>query len=115
MKGCENLVVDHLSRLDPLVMQSTNDGRINETLLDESLLTIVVDLETHWYAGIVNYLAYKVFPPNINYQAKKRLMFEVKKYFWDDPYFFKVCGDNLVRWCVTYDEVLSIMYSLLLF
>jgi len=115
MKGCENLVVDHLSRLDPLVMQSTNDGRINETLLDESLLTIVVDLETYWYAGIVNYLACKVFPPNINYQAKKRLMFEVKKYFWDDPYFFKVCGDNLVRWCVTYDEVLSILYSLLLF
>ena len=58
-KGFENLVVDHLSRLDPLVMQPTNDGRIKETFSDESLLTLAA-------------------------VSDKRIMSKAKKYFGDD-------------------------------
>lgn len=62
-------------------MQLADNGRIKETFPDD----------------IMNYLACKVFPIDINYQTKKRLMCEARKYFLDDPYLFKVCGDNLVR------------------
>lgn len=41
-KVSKNLVLDHLSRLEPLISQPAEDGIIKETLLDESLLTIVV-------------------------------------------------------------------------
>lgn len=94
-----------MSRLDPLVMQPPDDGRIKETFPNESLLTMATVSKTTWYADIVNYLACRVFLDDINNQAKKKLMFEAKKYFWDDLYLFKVCVNNLVRWCVTYDKV----------
>jgi len=36
-------------------------------------------------------------------------MVEARKYLWDDPYLYKVYGDNLVRRCVLYEEVSFIL------
>lgn len=99
---------NHLSRLNLLVMQPKNNGRINKVFPCENLLIVAAVSETPWHVDIVNQQACKVFP-TINYQAKKRLMYEARKYFWDDPYLFKVCGDNMVRRCVAYEEVSFIL------
>lgn len=66
-KGLENLVVDHLSRLDPFVRQFADDGVIQKTFLDERLFIVATLIGTPWYADIVNYLACKVFPPEFGY------------------------------------------------
>ena len=43
-KRSKNLVVDRLSRFDPLVMQPTNDGRIKETFI-LSLFCLILCIE----------------------------------------------------------------------
>ena len=65
-KVSKNLVLDHLSRLEPLISQPAEDGIIKETFLDESLLIVVAISRAPWYADIVNYLACKVFPAGTN-------------------------------------------------
>ena len=72
-KGSENLVADHLSRLDPLVMQAAHDGEIKETFPDESLLAVMASPTDPWYADIANYLAGKEFPKNSTYQERKKI------------------------------------------
>ena len=108
-KGSENLVADHLSRLDPSVMQTAEEGDIKETFPDERLLAVSTIHPVPWFADIVNYLACKVIPPNFTYQERKKLLSEIKHYLWDDPYLFKVCGDGIVRRCVPFSEVTSIL------
>ncbi|RDX72477.1 putative mitochondrial protein, partial [Mucuna pruriens] len=49
-----------------------------------------------------------VFPPNFT-PYEKKLNLDVKHYLWDDPYLFKVCGDNMVRRCVPIEEAHSIL------
>ena len=64
-KGNENVVADHLSRLE------ANKGiedpvEIKESFLDEQLL--VMEAHWRWYANFVNYLAKNVLPPELSYQ-----------------------------------------------
>ena len=59
-KGTENVVADHLSRMDHVQPNEGNDGDINEKFPDEQLLAIG---EVPWYADIVNYLARSTPPP----------------------------------------------------
>nr|GEZ13919.1 reverse transcriptase domain-containing protein [Tanacetum cinerariifolium] len=33
-------------------------------------------------------------------QQKKKLFKDVKHYFWDDPYLFRICADQIIRRCV---------------
>ncbi|GJU36274.1 reverse transcriptase domain-containing protein [Tanacetum coccineum] len=33
----------------------------------------------------------------------------MKNYFWDEPYAFRLCPDNVMRWCVTGCEILEIL------
>jgi hypothetical protein len=105
-KGSENFVADHLSRLDHSVMQPSNDGEITEMFPDERLLAIS---NYPWFADIVNYLVGKAVPPHFSYQQKNKLISDARKYMWDDPYLFKVCGDQVIRRCVPMDEVTSIL------
>ncbi|XP_045809427.1 uncharacterized protein LOC123903826 isoform X3 [Trifolium pratense] len=91
-KGSENFVADHLSRLDHTVMQPSNDGEIKEMFPDERLLAIS---NYPWFADIVNYLVGKAVPPHFSYQQKNKLISDARQYLWDDPYLFKVCGDQL--------------------
>lgn len=102
-------MADHLSRLDPFVRQPTNDGAIHETFPNEHLLGVAILPRAPWYAGIVNYLSCKAFPPKFKFQEKKRFMVEAKQYFGDDRYLYKVCGDDVVRRCVPYEEVSFIL------
>ncbi|CAJ2679650.1 unnamed protein product [Trifolium pratense] len=101
-KGSENFVADHLSRLDHTVMQPSNDGEIKEMFPDERLLAIS---NYPWFADIVNYLVGKAVPPHFSYQQKNKLISDARQYLWDDPYLFKVCGDQVIRRCVPMEEL----------
>ena len=103
-KGTENLVADHLSRLE------TNGilPPINEKFPYEKLLVVEIQ-GLPWYADIVNYLVSKIIPYGLSYQQRKKILHDVKYFFWDEPYLFKSCADQIIRRCVPENEQLSIL------
>lgn len=104
-KGSENVVADHLSRL--LHDAEGNKLPLSENFPDEQLLAI--DLQLPWYADIVNYITTKVFPPGMTSQERKRLVSMSRHYYWDEPYLFKFCPDQIIRRCVPKEEHMSIL------
>ena len=103
-KGVENVVADHLSRLvpesDPL------DIPIGDSFPDEQLFALV---HYPWYADIVNYLVTGQIPAQWTSQQKKKFLTDIKKYYFDDPYLFKYCPDQIMRRCVPHDEQVRIL------
>nr|GEV95392.1 hypothetical protein [Tanacetum cinerariifolium] len=62
-----------------------------------------------WYADYVNYIVGKIVPLNWTPEKRRRFFSQVKHYFWDDPYAFKLCPDNITRRCVAREEVREIL------
>ena len=104
-KGTENLVADHLSRLE----RTRDDVLVNDEFPDEKLLAIEEKKAVPWFVDIVNYLAAKVIPPEFNYQQKKRFFAHLKHYYWEEPILYRHCADQVIRRCVPEDEMLSIL------
>ena len=103
-KGVENVVADHLSRLVP---ESTSHGLpIGDSFPDEQLFSLV---HYPWYANIVNYLVKEQIPPQWTSQQKRKFLVDIKKYYFDDPYLFKYCLDQLMRKCVPNDEQIGVL------
>ncbi|GJT85968.1 reverse transcriptase domain-containing protein [Tanacetum coccineum] len=42
-------------------------------------------------------------------QQKNKFFKDVKHYFWDDPYLFKICVDQVIRRCVAGQEAIDIL------
>ncbi|GKF16674.1 hypothetical protein Tco_0061592 [Tanacetum coccineum] len=110
-KGAKNLAVDHMSRLENLNMGELAKEEIANKFLDEHLMILKAKLndDEPWYADYVNYIFGKVVPPKWTVERRKRLFSQVKKYFWDEPYVFRLCLDNVMRRCVAGDEILEIL------
>ena len=62
-----------------------------------------------WFAHIVNYLVTGKIPPHWSKQEKDRFFSQVRHYYWEDPYLFKHCPDQVVRRCVPESEIHSIL------
>ncbi|EKB47180.1 hypothetical protein B879_04228 [Cecembia lonarensis LW9] len=80
-KGSDNVVADHLSRLN----ENHGVGQplpLNESFPDEQLL--VVQEKEPWYADFVNYLACGVMRNEISFQERKKFLAMVKHYVWDN-------------------------------
>ncbi|XP_065851199.1 uncharacterized protein, partial [Euphorbia lathyris] len=99
-KGVENLVANHLSRLEDENGPIGETSSIRDDFPDEHLMQLQ-SVITPWYADIANYLAAHVVPDGLTYQQKKKFFSEVKKYFWEDPFLFKTCGNGIFRRCVS--------------
>ncbi|GKC01606.1 reverse transcriptase domain-containing protein [Tanacetum coccineum] len=104
-KGAENLAADHLSRLENPHEGDLEKTEINETFPLETLGIISShnDSSTPWFADIANYHAGNFVVKGMSSQQKKKFFKDVKHYFWDDPYLFKICADQMIRRCV-YDQ-----------
>ena len=63
-KEIENLVMDHLSRLEG----PRDEVQVNDNFLDEQLLVIEDTKLIPWFVDYVNYLVAKVIPPDFSYQ-----------------------------------------------
>ena len=104
-KGTENLVADHLSRLEG----ARDDVQVNDEFPDEKLFAIEDKKAVPWFADYVNYLVAKVIPPEFNYQKKKRFFAHLKHYYWEEPILYRHCADQVKRRCVPEDEMHSIL------
>ena len=105
-KGSENMVADHLSRLQ--LGEKQDKASIKEMFLDEQLIR--VDSIVPWFADYVNYLACKVLPLELSYQQKKKFLHDVKSYLWNDLLLFKRGADQVIRRCVPNEEIPNILH-----
>ncbi|XP_047249964.1 uncharacterized protein LOC124885756 [Capsicum annuum] len=80
-KGGENQVPDHLSRLerDQVVK---DEFAIDVTFPNEKILAAALE-RVPWYADVTNYM--------------------------DDLYLFRLCADNIIKWCIPEVDTLSIL------
>ncbi|GJV28836.1 reverse transcriptase domain-containing protein [Tanacetum coccineum] len=110
-KGTENLVADHLSRLENPGLEELSEDTIQENFPDEHLLVVKLkNTETDpWYADYANFLVSKVVPQHLTYYLRKKFLSDVRKYIWDDPYHFKSCPDEIIRRCVFDRELHEIL------
>ncbi|GJX79683.1 reverse transcriptase domain-containing protein [Tanacetum coccineum] len=67
------------------------------------------DSKTPWFADIANYHAGNFVVKGMSSQQKKKFFKDVKHYFWDDPYLFKICADQVIRRCVHGQEAIDIL------
>nr|GEW18248.1 reverse transcriptase domain-containing protein [Tanacetum cinerariifolium] len=64
---------------------------------------------TPWFADFANYHARNFIIKCMSSQQKKKFFKDVKHYFWDDPYFFKIYADQIIRRCVHGQEANDIL------
>ena len=102
-RGAENMVADHLSRL----INSEGPAPLKDNFPDEHLF--VVQKTTPWYADLVNYLVTRTLPNDLSRAQKEKIKSDVKYYVWDEPYLWKYCSDQIIRRCVSKEEVPSIL------
>ncbi|XP_027124143.1 uncharacterized protein [Coffea arabica] len=98
-KGTENLVADHLSRVQVV----EDDLPLREAFSDEHLFSINSSLP--WYADIVNFLVTDKFPTGWPKAKRDKLRSDAKSYIWDDPYLWKRGADQIIRRCFLGDIV----------
>ncbi|XP_073061662.1 uncharacterized protein [Primulina eburnea] len=104
-KGCENQVADHLSRLER--EEKEEEGAIQETFPDDQLFEVNSVLP--WFADIANYLSCGTLPPDMSYHQKKKFVHDIKFFYWDDPFVYKRCADQVIRRCVEDFEAQQIL------
>nr|GEZ78437.1 reverse transcriptase domain-containing protein [Tanacetum cinerariifolium] len=100
-KGAENLAADHLSRLENPYENVLDPNEINETFPLEtlSMVTFRGDSSAPWFADFANY------------HVGNFIVNDVKHYFWDDPFLFKIYADQVIRRCVHGKEALDILVA----
>nr|GEZ48431.1 hypothetical protein [Tanacetum cinerariifolium] len=85
-KGTKNLAADHLPRLE-----NPNNG------------------STPWFSDFVNFHAGNFIVKGMSSQQKKKFFKDIKHYFWDDPYLFLICADQIIRRCMHGQEANDIL------
>nr|GEX44422.1 DNA-directed DNA polymerase [Tanacetum cinerariifolium] len=110
-KGAENLAANHLSRLENPHQNVLDPKEINESFPLETLNLVSTrgNLSTSWFADLANYHAGNFVVKGMSSQQKSKLFKNVKHYFWDDPFLFKICVDQVIRRCVHGLEAIDIL------
>jgi hypothetical protein len=94
-KGIKNVVTDHLSKL---TIDSTSDiTPINDYFPDESLLSLS---SIPWSANINNFFALGFLSAHLDTQNKRKFLSDVHNFYWDDPYLFKYCPNQIYQRCI---------------
>ncbi|GJU78591.1 reverse transcriptase domain-containing protein [Tanacetum coccineum] len=107
-KGSENLAADHLSRLENPHKDVLENKDINENFPLETL-GVISSGSTPWFADYANFHAGNFIIKGMTTQQKKKIFKDVKHYFWDDPYLFCICADQIIRRCVHGQEANDIL------
>nr|GEX30783.1 hypothetical protein [Tanacetum cinerariifolium] len=111
IKGDENLAADHLSRLENPHQSVLDKKEINEVFPLDTLNVVSFrgDSSTSWFVDFENYHAGNFVVKGMLSQQKKKFFKDVKHYFWDDPFSFKICVDQVIRRCAHSQEAVDIL------
>ncbi|GKB15342.1 hypothetical protein Tco_0849265 [Tanacetum coccineum] len=86
----KNVAADHLSRIEN--DETSDDSEVDDNFLRETLMEIDTRDEP-WFVDFANYLVSDIIPKGMTYQQKNKFFSDLKHYFWEEPYLFKVCSD----------------------
>ena len=103
-KGAENVVVDHLSRL--AIEHNSYVLPINDDFPEESLMLLE---NTPWYAHIADYIVTGEVPSDWKTRDRKHFFAKINAYYWEEPFLFKYCADQIIRKCVPKEEQQGIL------
>nr|GFA51258.1 reverse transcriptase domain-containing protein [Tanacetum cinerariifolium] len=108
--GAENYAADHLSRLENPYENTFDPKEINGTFPLESLNKVAhKDPSSPWFVDLANYHAGNFIIKGMTSQQKQKFFKDVQHYFWDDPYLFRTCADQIIRRCVAGKEAIDIL------
>jgi len=108
-KGEDNPVADHLSRMENI---PDDPIPINDSFANEQLALVSVSsakVASPWFANYANFIVGKVMPPQFTYQQRKKFFYDLRHYFWDDPFLYKKSVDGIIRRCVPEHEQQAII------
>ena len=103
-KGVENVVADHLSRL--MIAHDNHSPPIDDEFPEESLMQLE---KAPWYAHIANFLTTGEVPAEWKGQDRKYFFAKIHSYYWEEPFLFKYCADQIIRKCVPEEEQQGIL------
>nr|GEZ72040.1 DNA-directed DNA polymerase [Tanacetum cinerariifolium] len=106
--GSENLTADHLSILENPHKDVLENKDINDNFPLETLGSLSSD-NTTWFDDIANFHTGNFIKKGLTSQQKKKFFKDVKNYFWDDPYLFRIYADQIIRRCVHSQEAIDIL------
>ena len=92
-------MADHPSRLT--IAHDTHIPPINDEFLEESLMQLE---KAPWYAHISNFLATGEIPSEWKEPDRKYFFAKIHSYYWEEPFLFKYCADQIIRKCVPEEE-----------
>ncbi|GJW18207.1 reverse transcriptase domain-containing protein [Tanacetum coccineum] len=94
-KGAENLVADHLYRLENLITDKSRTRKSLKTFPLETLGSVALRVKyPHRFADSqINHAGNFIVKGDVT-QQKNKFFKDVKHYFWDDPFLFNLCGSN---------------------
>nr|GEV54587.1 reverse transcriptase domain-containing protein [Tanacetum cinerariifolium] len=64
---------------------------------------------TPWFADFANFHAGNFIVKGMSSQKKNKFFKDVKHYFWDDPYLFRICANQIIRRYVHGQEAYDIV------
>ncbi|GKB54024.1 reverse transcriptase domain-containing protein [Tanacetum coccineum] len=105
-KDTENVAADHLSRINN--DETSDDSDVDDNFPGETLMEITTK-DTPWFVDFSNYLVGDIIPKGMTYQQRNKFFSDIKNYFWEDPYLFKVCSYGMIRRCVSGPKTRSIL------
>ncbi|GJR61867.1 reverse transcriptase domain-containing protein [Tanacetum coccineum] len=105
-KGTKNVAADHLSRIEN--DESSDDSEVDDNFPGENLMEINTKDEP-WFADFVSYLVGDIIPKGMTYQQNNKFFSDLKHYFWEEPYLFKVSSDGMIRRCISGPETRTIL------
>ncbi|WMV58140.1 hypothetical protein MTR67_051525 [Solanum verrucosum] len=100
---------DHLSRLEEEeLLKLADEVEIDDTFPDEQVLADSYDL-IPWFTDFANNIVSDVIPLGLSFHQCRKFMSNVKKFFWEESYLFRVCANGIIRCCNFYVEMMSIL------
>ncbi|CAM8988458.1 unnamed protein product [Rhodiola kirilowii] len=108
-KGVENVVADHLSRLEENEEIEVDARPVNDSFVGEQLMRVEAEA-LPWYTDFVNFVVCGIIPHDMNHHQRRKFLSETKRYYWDEPYLYRLCADGLYRTCVAEEEMREILY-----
>nr|GEX15231.1 reverse transcriptase domain-containing protein [Tanacetum cinerariifolium] len=94
-----------------LLLQEFTLKEINESFPLETLNIFSTrgNSSTSWFADFANYHAGNFVVKGMSSQQKNKFFKDVKHYFWEDTFLFKICTNQVIRRCVHDQESIDIL------
>jgi hypothetical protein len=73
-----------------LIKKSYDPIPVNNSFPNKQLAAIkVTSWESPLYVDYANFIISKYFPPTFTAQQRRKLLYDLRHYFWDDPHLYK--------------------------